>query len=395
MTSQNLIAVITPAYNSANFVNQAVNTVKNQNLSNIRHYIYDDASTDGTTSLLEQLVGDISLYIVFGKENCGQSWGRNTLIKQALADGCKYIAFLDVDDQWDVDHLSSSLDVLGDNDIVYSKPKFVLENGDTGHPYNIPIPAFFVGKQLKHNNFIWISSVLARAECFKDVEFDSSLDSIEDWDMWIQQDMLGRKFIAKDSTSITYLSRASGSASQGQSKMYSFNNKHLRLPKLKLHLACGHDYKDDYINIDLYPVEGVITDAQFDVAKLPYEDNSVDEIRAFHIIEHFDWHEGNRVLAEWYRVLKPGGRLWLETPDFLASCDAFVKGTPEFRNMLYGHFFAMAWIPGQIHKFLFTEDQLRCQLGWAKFKQVNRLPPSSNYVRPDTYNLFLNVEAIK
>lgn len=395
MTSQNLIAVITPVHNGVQFVNQAVNTVKNQNLPNVRHYIYDDASTDGTASLLEQLTNDDSLHIEFGKENSGQSWCRNTLIKQALADGCQYIAFLDVDDQWEFDHLSSSLATLSDNDIVYSKPKFVLENGDIAVQYNIPIPSFFIGKQLRHNNFIWISSVVARSECFNNVEFDSSLDSIEDWDMWIQQDTLGRKFIAKDTTTVTYLIRANGSAGQGQSKIVSFNNKNARLNQLKLHLACGHDYKEDYINVDLYPVEGVVTDAQFDVAKLPYEDNSIDEIRAFHIIEHFDWHEGNRVLEEWYRVLKPGGRLWLETPDFLASCDAFVKGSPEFRNMLYGHFFAMAWIPGQIHKFLFTEDQLRCQLGWAKFRHVNRLPPSSNYVRPDTYNLFLNVEAFK
>jgi teichuronic acid biosynthesis glycosyltransferase TuaG len=395
MISQKLIAVITPAYNGAQFINQAVSTVKGQNLPNVRHYIYDDASTDATVDLLNQLSTDPSIHVEFGKENRGQSFGRNILIDQALADGCEYLAFLDVDDQWDPDHLANSLATLGDNDIVYSHPRYIFEDGSPGAMWGITVPQAFIGKHLYHNNFIWISSVVARAELFRSTKFDSSLDSIEDWDMWLQQFNLGRRFVRKSESSMTYLTKVDGAAAQGHTKQYLFDQKNGRLPQLKLHLACGHDYQPDYINVDFYPVEGVVIDAQFDVAELPYEDNSVDEIRAFHIIEHFDWYQGQKVLEEWYRVLKPGGRLWLETPDFLATCDAFVKGTSDFRILLYGHFFAMPWIPGQTHKFLFTEDQLRCQLGWAKFGQVNRLPPASNYVRPDTYNLFLNVEAFK
>jgi hypothetical protein len=67
----------------------------------------------------------------------------------------------------------------------------------------------------------------------------------------------------------------------------------------------------------------------------------------------------------------------------------------DWRVLLYGHFFAHAWVPGQTHKFLFTESQMRTNLGWAGFKQVNRLPPASKYVMNETYHLFLNVEAFK
>lgn len=164
---------------------------------------------------------------------------------------------------------------------------------------------------------------------------------------------------------------------------------------LKLHLACGLDYQPGYINVDLYPLEGAQIDAQYDARVLPYGDNSVDEIRAFHIIEHFDWWEGQRALTEWYRALKPGGRLWLETPDFLSSCQAFVNGDINVRNSLYGHFFATPWIEGQTHKFLFTEEQLVCQLQWVGFRVINRLPATSGYVTPDNQHLFLNVEAFK
>lgn len=46
-----------------------------------------------------------------------------------------------------------------------------------------------------------------------------------------------------------------------------------------------------------------------------YADNSVDEIRASHILEHFSFAEVPAVLAEWHRVLKPGGRCRIAVPD--------------------------------------------------------------------------------
>ncbi len=47
--------------------------------------------------------------------------------------------------------------------------------------------------------------------------------------------------------------------------------------------------------------------------ELPFEDDSFDLITNWHVVEHVeDVHE---TLAEWYRVLKPGGVMILETPD--------------------------------------------------------------------------------
>lgn len=160
----------------------------------------------------------------------------------------------------------------------------------------------------------------------------------------------------------------------------------------KLHLACGTDYLDGWLNVDLYAEK---VDERFDVAKIPYPDNTFDEIRAFHIIEHFHWHAGNDALKEWCRVLKPNGRLHIETPDFMESCKEFVKSDINGQNNLYGHFFSTPWIPGQQHLFLFTESQLTVQLTWAGFVNINRLPASSNYIQHYPSHIFLNLEAFK
>lgn len=163
---------------------------------------------------------------------------------------------------------------------------------------------------------------------------------------------------------------------------------------IKLHLACGNDYREGYINVDLYD-ENIKVDQKFDVRKIPYPDNSVDEILALHIIEHFDFYEGKEVLKEWYRVLKPGGKLILETPDFLETCREFAESNNDRRIELYVHFFAAPWLEGHVHKFLFTEEQLSTQLKWTGFKNEKRITPLSIYANNCDPRLLLAMEAFK
>jgi ubiquinone/menaquinone biosynthesis C-methylase UbiE len=49
---------------------------------------------------------------------------------------------------------------------------------------------------------------------------------------------------------------------------------------------------------------------------IPLEDNSVDEIRCHHILEHIETKYKVKVLGELWRVLKPGGILDIEVPNF-------------------------------------------------------------------------------
>ena len=54
---------------------------------------------------------------------------------------------------------------------------------------------------------------------------------------------------------------------------------------MKLHLGCGNDYKKGYINCDISPE--VKYDKIVDLEKkLPFEDDSVEEVLAEHVFEH-------------------------------------------------------------------------------------------------------------
>ena len=158
---------------------------------------------------------------------------------------------------------------------------------------------------------------------------------------------------------------------------------------MKLNLGCGNMFIPEFINCDKYNKKA---DVVCDVKILPFNSNSIEEIYASHLIEHFDFKEAFEVLKEWKRVLKEGGLLVIETPDLLGTCKAFVEGTDTRKVDLYGHFFATPWIEGQIHKFLYTEKQLEWTLKELGFKNIKKTP-ALRYIGCEDINL--RMECIK
>ena len=71
---------------------------------------------------------------------------------------------------------------------------------------------------------------------------------------------------------------------------------------------------------------------------LQWEDNSVEEIRASHILEHFPMNQTEKVLADWVRVLKPGGKIKISVPDITKVAKEIVdpKGGYDPNMVVYG-----------------------------------------------------------
>lgn len=97
---------------------------------------------------------------------------------------------------------------------------------------------------------------------------------------------------------------------------------------VRLNLGCGRKLfhkAEGWINIDIVaPKESIPGEAIFvedDIRSLlKFENDSVDEIHAYHVIEHFAPYEIEPMLTDWFRVLKPGGLLVLEQPDIIKAC---------------------------------------------------------------------------
>ena len=95
---------------------------------------------------------------------------------------------------------------------------------------------------------------------------------------------------------------------------------------MKLNLGCGNNKKGGYINIDTDPQYS--PDILSDIQDLTYDNESIDEIIASHVIEHIPMLKVITCLKNWYGWLKHGGALYLAIPDwdvmhklFLNRCD--------------------------------------------------------------------------
>lgn len=136
----------------------------------------------------------------------------------------------------------------------------------------------------------------------------------------------------------------------------------------KLHLGCGNVHLEGYVNIDAQ--ESKAADKIGDVKELDYDDASVDMIYSCAVIEHVGRHEWKAVLAEWARVLKPGGLLRISTMDFEACVERYREehNLPELLGLIIGgQKDSYDW-----HGMIFDFDVMRQGLEEVGFSNIRR-----------------------
>lgn len=149
--------------------------------------------------------------------------------------------------------------------------------------------------------------------------------------------------------------------------------------KIKINLGCGLVYKPGYVNIDNF--DESVADMICNADDLPFMSNSVDVIEAYHLLEHFDYIHCKYVLSEWFRILKPDGKLILETPDLDKSLKKFESVDFEAKRR------TLQWLygidnPGMQHKTGFTLKLLSNLLGETGFKEISKEVPCAHKYEP-------------
>lgn len=102
---------------------------------------------------------------------------------------------------------------------------------------------------------------------------------------------------------------------------------------LRLHLGCGEQHLDAYVNIDYPPAEHTVqthvaADLFADITAISFPPSTVDEIRLSHVFEHFDRPTALAQVIRWHLWLKPSGRLVIETPDIMGCSIALTSDLP-------------------------------------------------------------------
>lgn len=89
-----------------------------------------------------------------------------------------------------------------------------------------------------------------------------------------------------------------------------------------LDVGCGLNKYPGSLGIDRNPASRADVICDLDRFPFPFRDQSFDEIRAIHVIEHVS--DVIRTMEEFHRLARPGGRVVIETPhytDFSSFCD--------------------------------------------------------------------------
>jgi ubiquinone/menaquinone biosynthesis C-methylase UbiE len=160
-------------------------------------------------------------------------------------------------------------------------------------------------------------------------------------------------------------------------------------PKTVLHVGCGtaplpaglFDGMNE-VRLDIDPA--VNPDVVGSITDIPLLSGVVDAIYSSHNIEHLAEHEVPKAFSEFYRVLKPGGKIIIEVPDVQSVAESIPKiglngvlyespaGPISPADVLYGLRSAVAGgNEFYAHKMAFTRDTLESSLKKAQFKKVN------------------------
>ena len=196
MSTYPMVSTIIPAYNSVEYIGEALESALRQNYENQEVIVINDGSTDGTGQILKSFGNRIR---VINQTNAGSAVARSHGIRVARG---KYLAFLDADDLWlpgklvaQVSHLERNPEV----GMVYSawqewypeaNGQFVapamdkingdadaLETQSSGWLYNA----------LLLDCIIHTTTVVMRSNVAREVgDFDKALKRGQDYDYWLR-----------------------------------------------------------------------------------------------------------------------------------------------------------------------------------------------------------------
>ncbi|MDJ0733968.1 MAG: methyltransferase domain-containing protein [Nostocaceae cyanobacterium] len=159
--------------------------------------------------------------------------------------------------------------------------------------------------------------------------------------------------------------------------------------EINLHIG-GQETHPDWKILDIEPRPEV--DFIGNAADLSqFEDNSIGAIYASHVLEHFYHAIDNELintLKEWYRVLKPGGKLFISVPDLKKLCWLYLH--PEMTVVDRLHLMRIIF-GGQtniydVHKVGFDFEILAVcleEVGFQQYQQVHE------------FNLFKDCSSIR
>ena len=190
------VSVIMPAYDAAEYLNTAADSVLRQTFADLELLIIDDGSSDRTLDVAHACAARDSRIRVLRQPHAGPGPARNFGFREAVG---RLFAFLDSDDEWDETFLAEHVAVLAarpDVDIVIGNARNRGGKRD-GQPSRrlrgegLPIT---LAEILADETALFIMAVFRREVVQAIGGFDPAMFTNEEYEMWIRAALAGFAF---------------------------------------------------------------------------------------------------------------------------------------------------------------------------------------------------------
>lgn len=203
-----VVSFIIPAFNARRTIDQTLQSVLAQRLTEWEAIIVDDGSRDGTARHCGRWTKRDPRFRLIRQRNAGASAARNTAIRAARG---RWLIFLDADDWIADDYLSLMLPLVNDEPhhcLAYCSYVRVSSTGEHLPPDFCPQLAQRPFEFLAERCEPAIHCVLISRELVLEVGgFDPTLATCEDWDLWLRVARRGARFIGCDAPLAFYRMR--------------------------------------------------------------------------------------------------------------------------------------------------------------------------------------------
>ena len=185
---KNLITVLIPTYNVEKYIKECLGSVLNQTFQDFDVLIIDDASTDNTVKVIQE-INDYRIKILVKKENKGLIDSLNIGFKACKG---KYIARVDGDDvnaldrfekQFNFLEVNADIDACGSWLQCFGSSNRLMKHKETNEEI---MCAMFKTAPIS------IGATMFRREAYKEFSFDSKMSHVEDYDFWARTGFINK-----------------------------------------------------------------------------------------------------------------------------------------------------------------------------------------------------------
>ncbi|PWU21813.1 MAG: hypothetical protein C5B48_10860 [Candidatus Rokuibacteriota bacterium] len=183
-------SVIVAAYQVADVIGDALDSLRQQTLAPLEVIICDDGSTDELERALEQYRSEIKF---LRKENGGEASAKNTAATEACGD---FVAILDADDVYmpnrlaalsELAQLRPDLDILTTDAYLVVHGRRLRRNYDRGWQFEVADQR----RAILQRNFVFGHAAVRRERLLECGGFDESILWTTDWELWLRLILAG------------------------------------------------------------------------------------------------------------------------------------------------------------------------------------------------------------